>query len=165
MNIRGPIILVGLLGAIGLGPLIYGLGHSAYKKHLKADYDRRAEAWGKKMTDHLKPKMSEEERIRLKAKYDQMIKDDIAAKKAEELEANKKLREYVSGIIGLGKSLPIPEDDEDGPRTKTVYVYTRPDPLYEPIQQQPDLSGLYYQRTIGGPNAGQWSMQYIDGPR
>jgi len=31
-------------------------------------------------------------------------------------------------------------------------------------QEQPDLSGLYYQRTIVGPNAGQWSIQFISGP-
>jgi hypothetical protein len=31
-------------------------------------------------------------------------------------------------------------------------------------QEQPDLSGLYYQRTIVGPNAGQWSIQFVSGP-
>ena len=31
-------------------------------------------------------------------------------------------------------------------------------------QEQPDLSGLYYQRTIVGPNAGEWSIQFISGP-
>ena len=31
-------------------------------------------------------------------------------------------------------------------------------------QEQPDLSGLYYQRTIVGPNAGNWSIQFISGP-
>jgi hypothetical protein len=30
--------------------------------------------------------------------------------------------------------------------------------------EQPDLSGLYYQRTIVGPNAGNWSIQFISGP-
>ena len=31
-------------------------------------------------------------------------------------------------------------------------------------QEKPDLSGLYYQRTIVGPNAGEWSIQFISGP-
>jgi hypothetical protein len=31
-------------------------------------------------------------------------------------------------------------------------------------QEEPDLSGLYYQRTIVGPNAGEWSIQFISGP-
>ena len=31
-------------------------------------------------------------------------------------------------------------------------------------QEQLDLSGLYYQRTIVGPNAGEWSIQFISGP-
>jgi hypothetical protein len=31
-------------------------------------------------------------------------------------------------------------------------------------QEQPDVSGLYYQRTIVGPNAGEWSIQFISGP-
>jgi hypothetical protein len=29
---------------------------------------------------------------------------------------------------------------------------------------QNDNSGLYYQRTIIGPNAGNWSLQFINGP-
>ena len=35
---------------------------------------------------------------------------------------------------------------------------------YSRRQEEPDLSGLYYQRTIVGPNAGQWSIQFISGP-
>lgn len=31
-------------------------------------------------------------------------------------------------------------------------------------QEEHDLSGLYYQRTIVGPNAGEWSIQFISGP-
>jgi len=31
-------------------------------------------------------------------------------------------------------------------------------------EEEPDLSGLYYQRTIVGPNAGQWSIHFISGP-
>ena len=31
-------------------------------------------------------------------------------------------------------------------------------------QEEPDLSGLYYQRAIVGPNAGSWSIQFISGP-
>jgi hypothetical protein len=31
-------------------------------------------------------------------------------------------------------------------------------------QEEPDLSGLYYQRTIVRPNAGNWSIQFISGP-
>jgi hypothetical protein len=34
----------------------------------------------------------------------------------------------------------------------------------DPYPYQNDNSGLYYQRTIVGPNAGQWSIQFISGP-
>ena len=46
-------------------------------------------------------------------------------------------------------------DSEPQPRRESEYSYQR---------EQPDLSGLYYQRTIVGPNAGQWSIQFISGP-
>ena len=45
------------------------------------------------------------------------------------------------------------------------YPKQRQEPSYFSRQQeQPDLSGLYYQRTIVGPNAGEWSIQFISGP-
>jgi len=45
------------------------------------------------------------------------------------------------------------------------YPKHRQEPSYFSRQQeQPDLSGLYYQRTIVGPNAGNWSIQFISGP-
>ena len=45
------------------------------------------------------------------------------------------------------------------------YPKHRQEPSYFSRQQEePDLSGLYYQRTIIGPNAGEWSIQLISGP-
>jgi len=45
------------------------------------------------------------------------------------------------------------------------YPKHRQEPSYFSRQQEePDLSGLYYQRTIIGPNAGEWSIQFISGP-
>jgi len=45
------------------------------------------------------------------------------------------------------------------------YPKHRQEPSYFSRQQEePDLSGLYYQRTIVGPNAGNWSIQFISGP-
>jgi hypothetical protein len=45
------------------------------------------------------------------------------------------------------------------------YPKHRQEPSYFSRQQEePDLSGLYYQRTIVGPNAGEWSIQLISGP-
>ena len=45
------------------------------------------------------------------------------------------------------------------------YPKHRQEPSYFSRQQEePDLSGLYYQRTIVGPNAGEWSIQFISGP-
>jgi len=32
------------------------------------------------------------------------------------------------------------------------------------IEPQQNLSGMYYQRQIVGPNAGSWSINYINGP-
>jgi hypothetical protein len=37
-------------------------------------------------------------------------------------------------------------------------------PQYTSQQEQPDLTGLYYSRTIVGPNAGNWSIQFVSGP-
>lgn len=41
-----------------------------------------------------------------------------------------------------------------------------PPVMYEnnSINKQPDLSGVYYQRTIGGDGIGRWSIQYLNGP-
>ena len=45
------------------------------------------------------------------------------------------------------------------------YPKHRQEPSYFSRQQEePDLSGLYYQRTIVGPNAGNWSIQFISEP-
>jgi len=45
------------------------------------------------------------------------------------------------------------------------YPKYREEPSYlSKREEEPDLSGLYYQRTIVGPNAGQWSIQLISGP-
>ena len=37
-------------------------------------------------------------------------------------------------------------------------------PRYTSQQEQPDLTGLYYSRTIVGPNAGNWSINFVSGP-
>ena len=42
--------------------------------------------------------------------------------------------------------------------------YREEPPYLSKREEEPDLSGLYYQRTIVGPNAGEWSIQFISGP-
>lgn len=51
---------------------------------------------------------------------------------------------------------PIPETDYSNQYYNQPTAYSR--------QEQPDLSGLYYERTIVGPNAGQWSIKFVSGP-
>jgi hypothetical protein len=46
-----------------------------------------------------------------------------------------------------------------------TYTYSRrPEPQRDNYFDQNDNSGLYYQRTIVGKNAGEWSIQFISGP-
>lgn len=51
---------------------------------------------------------------------------------------------------------PAPEADYSNQYYNQPTHYSR--------QEQPDLSGLYYERTIVGPNAGQWSIKIVSGP-
>jgi len=46
-----------------------------------------------------------------------------------------------------------------------TYAYSRRSaPQRDNYIDQNDNSGLYYQRTIVGKNAGEWSIQFISGP-
>ena len=46
-----------------------------------------------------------------------------------------------------------------------TYTYSRrSEPQQDDYLDRRDNSGLYYQRTIVGKNAGEWSIQFISGP-
>ena len=158
-------LVVGGLALLWLSPFFIFLGKGVWKAHLKADYDRRAEAWAKRMAENIKyDPVTDEDRRRWK---EQAERERIEA----EAERERKRNEYLASPIKIppkwGGTM-MAEDDEDSPRKVIVYVKRDPlDYLYrepEPIYQQPDLSGMYYQRQIVGPNAGSWSINYINGP-
>ena len=50
------------------------------------------------------------------------------------------------------------------PETDCSHDYFEPTSYSSRRQEQPDLSGLYSERTIVGPNAGQWSIKFVSGP-
>jgi hypothetical protein len=118
--------------------------------------------------------------------YYKRLADENAIYKAGEAERNKK-PEYASIMLDPEerwraetfykyRPKPVPrglnadaqrEFDERWEKifASDYYPKQRQEPSYFSHQQEePDLSGLYYQRTIVGPNAGQWSIQLISGP-
>ena len=136
------------------------MGKGAWSAYWKADYDRRAEAWAKRMEEHLRPVITDEDR--------RMGRELVEREKMEaEAERDRKRNEYLASPINL-PSRPIGARWDDDEKPKVVYVQRDPlDYPYrqpEPIYQQPDLSGVYYQRTIGGDGIGRWSIQYLNGP-
>ena len=118
--------------------------------------------------------------------YYKRCADDDAIYKAGEAERNKK-KQYASIMLDpkerwkaetfykyrpkpLPKGLTPDAQKEFDERWEKIfasdyYPKHRQEPSYFSRQQEePDLSGLYYQRTIVGPNAGNWSIQFISGP-
>jgi len=158
MKRRGWWIAGGIL-LLWLSPVFWGVGSFLYKKHQKADYDRRAEAFRVKVTERLRVTITDEDRARWKER-------ERLEKIEEEAERDRKRNEYLASPVQppMKPSSITVFDDDEKPKPQVIYVYTRPDPRYEQIQQQPDLSGMYYQRQIVGPNAGSWSINYINGP-
>ena len=118
--------------------------------------------------------------------YYKRCADEDAIYKASEAERNKK-PEYASIMLDpeerwraetfykyrpkpFPKGLTPDAQKEFDERWEKIFVSDyypkhRQEPSYFSRQQEePDLSGLYYQRTIVGPNAGEWSIQFISGP-
>jgi hypothetical protein len=118
--------------------------------------------------------------------YYKRCADEDAIYKAGEAERNKK-KQYASIMLDPEerwraetfykyRPKPVPrglnadaqkEFDERWEKifASDYYPKHRQEPSYFSRQQEePDLSGLYYQRTIVGPNAGNWSIQFISGP-
>jgi len=151
--------IAGGIVLLWLSPVFWGVGSFLYKKHQKADYDRRAEAFRVKVAERLRVTITDEDRARWKER-------ERLEKIAEEAERDRKRNEYLASPVQppMKPSSITVFDDDEKPKPQVIYVYTRPDPRYEQIQQQPDLSGMYYQRQIVGPNAGSWSINYINGP-
>lgn len=153
MSRKAWIIVIGL-GLVWLSPLVFSLGMTAYRKHQKADYDRRAEAFRVKVTERLKVVITDEERARWK---EQARLEKIA----EEAERDRKRNEYLASPIQapMRPSSFRVDDDEDRPRTKIIYY--KPDPAYEQrrsySESQPDLTGVYWKRNFG-------NFQYVLGP-
>lgn len=146
--IAGGIIL------LWLSPIFYGIGLSLYKKHQKADYDRRAEAFRLKLEERFKVVITDEDRARWKER-------ERLEKIAEEAERDRKRNEYLASPIQVPmkpSSFPL-DDDEDRPRTWAIYY--KPDPAYQrrsyDSDNQPDLTGVYWQRNFG-------TFQYVMGP-
>ena len=158
MKRRGWWIAGGIV-LLWLSPVFWGVGSFLYKKHQKADYDRRAEAFRVKVAERLRVTITDEDRARWKER-------ERLEKIEEEAERDRKRNEYLASPVQppMKPSSITVFDDDEKPKPQVIYVYTRPDPRYEQIQQQPDLSGMYYQRQIVGPNAGSWSINYINGP-
>jgi len=110
-----------------------------------------------------KKAVAEQERI---DKEERARIDAIVKERADSYYAELKAKYPVRKAVGGGP--PLDSDYEPTfqpmPETHCSHDYFEPTSYSSSRQEQPDLSGLYYQRTIVGPNAGQWSIQFISGP-
>jgi cbb3-type cytochrome oxidase subunit 3 len=154
MRRKGWWILGGIL-LLWISPVFYGVGSFLYRKHQKADFDRRMEAFRLEVAERLKVTITEEER----AKWREQARLE---KIAEEAERDRKRNAYLASPIRARmrpSSFPL-TDDDDRPRTRVVHV-----PYPEPARQhgshdcerQPDLTGFYWKRDFG-------TFQYVQGP-
>ena len=153
MKRRGWWIAGGIV-LLWLSPVFWGVGSFLYKKHQKADYDRRAEAFRVKVAERLKVTITDEDRARWKER-------ERLEKIAEEAERDRERNEYLASPIQVPmkpSSFPL-DDGEDRPRTWAIYY--KPDPAYQrrsyDSDNQPDLTGVYWQRNFG-------TFQYVMGP-
>lgn len=107
--------------------------------------------------------VAEQERI---DKEERARIDAIVKERADNYYAELKAKYPVGKAVGGGP--PIDSDSKPifkpMPETHCSHDYFEPTSYSSRRQEQPDLSGLYYERTIVGPNAGQWSIKFVSGP-
>jgi hypothetical protein len=111
--------------------------------------------------------VAEQERI---DKEERARIDAIVKERADNYYAELKAKYPVGKAVGGGP--PIDSDSkpiskpifQPMPETDCSHDYFEPTSYSSRRQEQPDLSGLYYERTIVGPNAGQWSIKFVSGP-
>ena len=111
--------------------------------------------------------VAEQERI---DKEERARIDAIVKERADNYYAELKAKYPVGKAVGGGP--PIDSDSkpiskpifQPMPETDCSHDYFEPTSYSSRRQEQPDLSGLYYERTIVGPNAGQWSIRFVSGP-
>lgn len=164
MRRRGWWIFGGVV-LLWLSPVFWGVSSFLYRKHQKADYDRRAEAFRVKLEEKLKVTITDEDRARWKER-------ERLEKIAEEAERDRKRNEYLASPIQphmKPSSITVLDDDEEKP-VRVVYIQSKPDPydarLDEgwPFNRKPNLSGVYFSYPIQGPNQNQVQLNYVQGP-
>ena len=158
-------LIVGGLALLWLSPFFIFLGKGAWSSYWKADYDRRAEAWAKRMKENIKyDAVTDEDRRRWK---EQAERERIEAEKMRvqaELEKDRQKEMERKRIASLASSgywrPPLDDEDEYGNpiqyRTKVIYV-EKETPYYQRRQEQPDLTGAYWERDFG-------TFKYVLGP-
>ena len=121
---------------------------------LKAERDK---------TNQLSIVLNEIARERLEFEYKYLRKDAIKTELAKSMSSTNRLC-FDPSEEGGGDCDKCSRHRSHGDSTPW-YLRPAPESSRSSIgNNQPDLSGLYYQRTIVGDNAGDWSIQFISGP-
>lgn len=150
-------IICGII-LLWLSPLFWGMASSRYKQHQQELYQKRVEAWNERVTEHLRPKYSEAERLKLKAEFDQAMKeaaDRWAATEVRIMLDMKKITEMA------GKGVFVPKVGYD----RTLYEdWDRYYRQTDYFNNRPNLSGTYISIPLTGPNVGDVQINAISGP-
>ena len=149
-------LIAGGLAFLWLSPFFVFLGKGAWSVYWKADYDKRGQAWAKRMAENIKyDAVTDEDRRKWR---EQAERDRIEA----EAERDRKRSEYLASPINIPKppsGYRIRRDDDDDGKTQyiTKVVYVEREPERQIVKDQSDLTGFYWTRDFG-------TFQYIQGP-
>ena len=161
MSRKAWLIIAGL-ALVWLSPLVVSLSLSSNRKSQQEAYQKRVEAWNQRMKEHIRPKYSEAERLRLRAEFAQAMKE--ADDRWAETEVRIMLSSQEARKGGLGFAMPLP----------TFGGYSTPIQQSEPYQPQrnyfdngkPDLTGVYWTYPLKAGQGGWQNVQinYVYGP-
>lgn len=154
-NKKVGLIACGLV-LLWLSPLVWGIASSAYKKHQKAEYDRNAEAWRKKMIDVFTPRISEAER----AEY-------LKWREQDELRKRMEVAELLERVKPKPSKAYIPEErSRRMTYVERIYMQNLMQEILAPAPpRQPDLTGFYTVIPLTGPETGTVQINSVIGPR
>lgn len=156
MSRRAWAIVIGL-ALVWLSPLIVSLSLSANRKSQQETHQERIEAWNKRVTEALRPKYSEAERLRLRADFDQAMKE------ADDRWAEKEVRIILSSQKFVESARWNTFVPTESPSWDSFYrMFESSEPAF-PFNK-PNLSGTYISIPLTGPNVGDVQINAISGP-
>jgi len=155
---RSWFILGGILLSLWLAPIFISFGITSYKNHRQELYQERIEAWNERVTEALRPKYSEAERLRLRADFDQAMKE------ADDRWAEKEVRIILSSQKFVESARWNTFVPTESPSWDSFYrMFESSEPAF-PFNK-PNLSGTYISIPLTGPNVGDVQINAISGPK